>query len=127
MTRQEITAHALALGITPELYPEFWDSECQTCGNVMHKPCGCWPDGSHTTYNCTLPDPLSDSTRCAIWDGFYMRALGWPCIVRGERTSLLQGQPPTTTKITNVDGRTYLTGSVTAALHAAFLAKGAKG
>lgn len=139
MTPQEITAHALALGITPELYPEFWVelrfSRCPECEAIFHadvKFCNhhrhevvrCF---EHLERHCTLPSPLSDSPRCAIWDGFYMRALGLPCIVRGERTSLLQGQPPTTTKITNVDGRTYLTGSVTAALCAAFLAKGAKG
>lgn len=121
MTTTEITAHALALGITREQYPELWDSECQTCGNVIHKPCGCWPDGSHTTYTCTLPDPLSDDPRACLWEPFYMRALGWPsmCVYTGIVNRVEY-------KVNDRMGATWQQ-TPTAALHAAWLVKGAKG
>lgn len=117
MTPQEISAHAIELGITPELYPELWDSECQTCGNVVHKPCGCWPDGSHTTHTCNLPDPDSDDPRCPLWDGFYMRALGYGLLIDVDKDRgfiLRQGWATPSREATP-----------TAALRAAFLAKGA--
>ncbi len=106
MTTQEITAHAIELGITPELYPEFW------------APAG-FATPSGPVFYCTLPSPDSADPRACLWDGFYMRALGWPnlgnyddfyeCLVACGDMMLSSHRGPTPT----------------AALRAAWLAKGA--
>lgn len=69
MTPTEITTHALALGITPELYPEFW--RCTHCQRSCAR-CICGGTSGHV---CTLPDPDSDDPTACLWEPFLMRAL----------------------------------------------------
>lgn len=117
MTPQEITAHALLLGITPELYPELWGWHCDTCGYTGHdKDCGCAAYPQNTIAVSLLPDPLSDDPRARLYEPFYMRALGWPRIEpdRDRGFILRQGWASPIREATP-----------TAALHAAWLAKGA--
>lgn len=135
MTPTEITAHALELGITPDLYPEWFDAKCPECGQLEHDPAGWYEadtgcagcnflccgdfEGPPLEWICTLPAPDSDDPRACMWDGFYMRALGWPnlgnyddfyeCLVACGDMMLSSHRGPTPT----------------AALRAAWLAKGA--
>lgn len=121
MTTTEITTHALALGITRELYPCLWrqrihfcsecgldhfDNSCPRCGCSLH---------NGPLYACTLPDPLSDDPRACLWEPFYMRALGWPTIKPDINRGFVMQRP----------WSSIHEATPTAALHAAWLAKGA--
>ncbi len=111
MTPTEITAHALELGITPELYLELWACNCEEGFCCDAEDC--------ERPRCTLPSPDSDDPRACLWEPFYMRALGWPnlgnyddfyeCLVACGDMMLSSHRGPTST----------------AALRAAWLAKGA--
>lgn len=130
MTPQEISAHAIELGITPELYPEFWALACPMCGHGRLEYCDFGPTDGYAcdqceaffssskglVNTCTIPDPDSDDPRCPLWDGFYMRALGWP-LLRVDSSS-------GTLRYEGMRGQFHKT--PTAALRAAWLAKGAK-
>lgn len=133
MTPTEISAHAIELGITPEAFPELWKDICEHCGGVDGiYAVNYGPDESDTRcgycqlaptkevlYTCILPAPDSADPRACLWDGFYMRALGWPnlgnygefyeCLVACGDMMLSSHRGPTPT----------------AALRAAWLAKGA--
>lgn len=116
MTPTEITAHAIELGITKEAFPELWDCGCATC-DMASDVCYCGLSDYSPVWHCNIPAPDSTDPRCPLWDGFYMRALGWPVILywtdgfnvkkRGLDESIVYPTP-------------------TAALRAAWLAKGAK-
>lgn len=107
MTPQEITAHAIELGITPEAFPELW------------APTG-FTTSSGPIFFCTLPSPDSADPRACLWDPFYMRALGsrvWPFV----------GQDADGTWVIGISKGDVSKGPTpTAALRAAWLAKGAK-
>jgi hypothetical protein len=122
MTPTEITAHALALGITKEAFPEFWGVHCTACDRRWGRyvvACPTCAKQGPLENRCYLPSPDSDDPRCPLWDGFYMRALGWPnlgdygefyeCLVACGDMMLSSHRGPTPT----------------AALRAAWLAKGA--
>lgn len=121
MTPTEISAHAIELGITPELYSELWRRRTHSCSEceLDHLHDSCPRCGSSLNngplYTCTLPDPDSDDPRACLWEPFYMRALGWRATVLRLFTEY---------KIEGI-GKTWRK-TPTAALRAAWLWKGAK-
>lgn len=73
----DATALAAQVGITREVFPEFFG--CQRCRLSIpnEHECGyCLENGSQPIA-CNLPDPMSDDPRAVLWEPFFMRALGW--------------------------------------------------
>jgi len=125
MTPQETTAHALDLGITREAWPEFWRMRCHSCDRVWGLSITECPRCKQVVFlgeACTLPDPDSADPRACLWEPFYMRALGWPLVyLANDKRWRVANDIKSLTRMTILgEGPTP-----TAALRAAWLAKGA--
>ncbi len=121
----DTTALAARLGITRELYAEWFWQHCPKCDSpklLQHsftKEVACKNCNSDfmkpetVVWRCTLPSPLSDDPRARLWNDFFMEALGWPHVYQfGEAWA-----------VEDAGRRRWIMDTRTQALYAAFLAK----
>lgn len=130
----DTTALALRLGITREVYPEWFDAKCPICGKTEHDPAGWYEadtgaagcnflccgdfEGPPEEWRCTLPSPLSDDPRACLWDGFLMDEHYWKYLQ--SWCDELTGQFVVSY---DNDGPSFFAKTFTAALYAAYQAK----